>query len=160
MKRWGTGQHWCWVAEAGWLCLCGLWLNCIVCIYVFSISLVVSCMCLFKKDLELFVRTAFTRNCWRGLNAQQYFILLFCHSRWLISSHYKQITFPNNDFMKQYIFSKLSFALEITQVSVFKPVNELQVQMGLIGHLWRCKFQPFETSKGCGFKLWSAKQQI
>lgn len=37
--------------------------------------------------------------------------------------------------MKQYIFSKLSFALEITQVSVFKPVNELQVQMGLIGHL-------------------------
>lgn len=123
------------------------------------ISRVVSCMYLFKKDLELFVRTAFTLS-WLGLTAQRYFISLFCHSRWLISSYYKQIIFPNNDFMTQYIFSKLSFALEITQVSVFKPVNELQVQMGLIGHLWWCKFQPFETSKGCGFKLWSAKQQI
>lgn len=35
-----------------------------------------------------------------------------------------------------FLAPKLSFALAITQVHVFKPVNELQVQ-GLIGLVWQ-----------------------
>lgn len=55
---------------------------------------------------------------------------------------------------------QLSFALEITQVNVFKLVNELQVQMGLIAPVWQHKFWPSEPLKGCGFKLQFTKQQM
>lgn len=114
---------------------------------LFSISHVASCMYVFKKGLDLHVRTVWVLAGCVWLHSTIWFPCPVTQGGWFLyvtSKLYCLMMIFWNDI---FLFFKLSFSTEIAQVNLLKPVNELQVQMGLIGPLWHCNFSPLSLQK-------------